>query len=182
MDGFEFNKIAGAVLGTALAVFGLKELSAAIYHADAPAKPGFAIAVEEAATGAEATAGEAAAAVPVAQLLAAADPAKGQAGAKACLACHDFSQANTNKTGPGLWDVVERPVAGHPGFAYSEALQAKSGETWSYEALNSFLKSPKAYAPKTKMAFAGIGNDARRADVIAYLRTLSAAPKPLPAP
>ncbi len=34
----------------------------------------------------------------------------------------------------------------------------------------------------TRMAFAGINNDQQRADVIAYLRSLSPNPVPLPSP
>ena len=56
MDSFEFNKIAGAVLGTALVVFGLNELSKIIYHAPEPEKPGFAVEVAEAAGSSEAAA------------------------------------------------------------------------------------------------------------------------------
>ena len=164
MNSFEFNKIAGAVLGTLLVVFGLQNLSGIIYHAEKPEKPGFAIEVAEAAeTGEEAAPAEAA--KPIAELLASADPAKGQAGTKACAACHDLSNANTNKVGPGLWNVVERPVASHEGFAYSDALKAKGG-TWTYEDLNKFLTNPKAAVPGTKMGFAGIKDDAKRADVI----------------
>ena len=181
MDSFEFNKIAGAVLATALVVFGLKELSAAVYHSETPEKPGFAIEVAE--TGA---AGEiqvaAGPAASVGALLAAADPAKGAAGAKACAACHDFTKGGPNKTGPNLFDVVERPIGAHGGFAYSEAMKARSAEKWTYENLDAFLKDPKAATPKTKMVYAGVKKDQARADIIAYLASLSDAPKPFPAP
>jgi cytochrome c len=181
MDSWTINKILGAVLGTALMVFGLHELSGTIFHTQAPnhEKPGFLIETAEAT---EAGGGEAAAAVSVGTLLAAADAAKGADGAKACAACHDFTKGGPNKTGPGLWDVVERPKASHEGFAYSEAAKAQSSEKWAYENLNKFLTSPKAYMPGTKMAFGGIKNDKKRADIIAYLATLSDAPKPFPAP
>lgn len=179
MNSFEFNKIAGAVLGTLLVVFGLQNLTGIIYHAEKPEKQGFAIEVEEATETAEEAPAEAA--KPIAVLLASADPAKGQTAAKACMACHDVSSANTNKVGPGLWNVVERPVGAHEGFSYSDALKAKGG-TWTYEELNKFIANPKADVPGTKMGFAGIKDDAKRADVIAYLRTLADAPKPLPTP
>jgi cytochrome c len=181
MDTFEFNKIAGAVLGTALAVFGLKELAGAIYHAEKPEKPGFAIEVAEAATGGEEAGGETAAA-SLGTLLAAASAEKGAAGAKQCAACHDFTKGGPNKVGPNLWDIVERPHGSHEGFAYSDAMKAKSGEPWSYEALDQFLANPKAAIPGTKMVFAGIKGAEKRADILAYLATLSDAPKPFPAP
>ncbi len=182
MDSFEFNKIAGAVLGTALAVFGLKELSSIIYHSPVPEKPGYAIEVAEATPAAGAPAAAGAAVASIGALLAKADPAKGATTAKACMACHDFTKGGPNKTGPNLWDIVERPRASHEGFVYSEAMKSKAGEKWTYDNLSAFLTNPKAYVPGTKMAYSGIPKDDTRANVIAYLATLSDAPKPLPAP
>ncbi len=51
---------------------------------------------------------------------------------------------------------------------------------WSYEELSAWLKKPAAYAPGTKMAFAGMNSDKQRADMIAYLRSLAKTPVPLP--
>ena len=183
MDIFEFNKMAGAVLGTALVVFGLKELAAEIYHSEAPEKPGFAIEVAEAATGGEATGGGGeVAAVSLGTLLASADATKGAAAAKTCAACHGFVKGGPNKVGPNLWEIVERNYAAHEGFAYSDAMKAKAAEKWTYEALNEFIKAPKEAVPGTKMAFGGVKKDPTRADLLAYLATLSEAPKPFPAP
>jgi cytochrome c len=183
MDSFEFNKIAGAVLGTALLVFGLNEVRKIIYHAPAPEKPGFHIEVAEQGQGGEAAAGGAEAPKEsLGALLAKADPVKGEQQAKPCLACHNFTKGGANKTGPDLWDVVERPIASHEGFAYSDSLKAKSGEKWTFENLNQFITNPKSVAPQTKMTFGGIKRDPARADLLAYLRTLSDSPKPLPAP
>jgi cytochrome c len=184
MDSFEFNKIAGAVLGTALAVFGLKELSGVIYHAEKPEKPGYLIETAEAATGGEAGgAAEAGAeAKPLAELLKTASAEKGAAQAKACAACHDVTKGGPNKQGPNLWDVVDRPHGVHEGFAYSDAMKAKSSELWTYEALDAFIANPKAAVPGTKMAFGGIKAADKRADLLAYLQSLSDSPKPFPAP
>lgn len=182
MNSFEFNKIAGAVLATALVVFGLNQAKSMIYRAELPEKQGYAIEVAQNSGGEAGAAAGAAPAESLGTLLAKADPAKGQAQAKACLACHSFEKASPNKTGPGLWDVVERPVAAHEGFAYSDSLKEKSGEKWSFELLNQFIANPKAVAPKTKMSFGGIKKDAARADLLAYLQTLSDSPKPFPAP
>lgn len=178
MDGFEFNKIAGAVLGTLLITFGLSVVAEEIFHGEAPEKPGYAIEVAE--TGGEEAGGTETATVPIATLLQTADPARGQAAAKPCLACHTFEKAGQNKVGPNLWDIVNRQIASHEGFAYSDALKAKSGEKWTYEALNSFIHNPKAFAPGTKMTYAGMKKDETRADLIDYLRTLSDNPAPLP--
>ena len=62
------------------------------------------------------------------------------------------------------------------------ALEKFKGQPWTFDALNEWLHKPSAYAPGTRMTFAGINNDKQRADVIAYLRTLSDNPVPLPAP
>ena len=183
MDSFEFNKIAGAVLGTALVVFGLNELSKIIYHAPEPEKPGFAIEVAEAPGRGEAAAETPAApAESLGTLLASADATKGQAVFKACAACHDPSKDGPNKVGPNLWGIVGRMHGVHEGFAYSEAMAALKDKPWSYEALNEFLIKPSAAVPGTKMAYGGLKKDADRANLLAYLATLSDSPVPFPAP
>lgn len=181
MDSFEFNKMAGAVLGSLLLVFGLSQLSGIIYNAKTPEKQGFAIEVAE--TGGAAGGGaEEPAAESLGAMLAKADAAKGQTVAKACQACHDFTKGGPNKVGPELWDIVMRPHANNEGFAYSEAMKAKAAEPWTYEALDAFLKAPKEAIPGTKMAFGGVKKDGDRANLLAYLASLSDAPKPFPAP
>ena len=76
--------------------------------------------------------------------------------------------------------MVAGPVAAAEGFSYSKALKEKSGETWSYDNLDAFLKKPKDWAPGTKMSFAGLKKPGQRAAVIAYLRSLSDNPAALP--
>ena len=182
MDSFEFNKIAGAVLGTALLVFGLSELAGIIYNPHAPEKPGFVVEVAEAeGTGGEAPAEEAPA-VSLGTLLASADATKGQAVFKACAACHDVSKGGPNKVGPNLWGIVGRNHGVHEGFAYSEALLALKDKPWTYEELNAFLLAPKQAIPGNKMAYGGVKRDADRANLLAYLATLSDSPVPFPAP
>ena len=185
MDSFEFNKIAGAVLGTALLVFGLNELSKIIYHAPKPEKQGFAVEVAEAASGTGEAADDTAAAAPaesLGTLLASADATKGQAVFKACAACHDASKGGPNKVGPNLWGIVGRNHGIHEGFAYSDAMAALKDKPWDYEALNTFITNPKAAIPGTKMGYGGLKKDADRANLLAYLQTLSDSPVPFPAP
>ena len=181
MDSFELNKIIGAILGTLLFVMGVGFLAEAIYHPNATG-PGYALPEPEGGEGGNG--GEETPAVSIGTLLAAADPVQGADQAKKCGACHDLSEANANKTGPGLYDVVERVIGSHPGFAYSSIMQEHQakGDTWTYENLNQFLTSPKGFMPGTKMTFAGVKNDQERANIIAFLSTLSASPKPFPPP
>ena len=182
MDSFELNKIIGAILGTLLFVMGVGFLAEAIYH-PAAAGPGYALPEPEGGDHGNGG-GEEVAVVSIGTLLAAADPVQGAEQAKKCGACHDVSAANANKTGPGLYDLVERVIGSHPGFAYSPVLAGHqaAGDTWTYDNLNHFLTAPKAFAPGTKMTFAGVKNDQERANIIAFLSTLSASPKPFPPP
>jgi cytochrome c len=183
MDSFEFNKIAGAVLGTALGVMALSIVSEAIYAAPEPAKPGFEIAVAEPAAGGESAGGGAAEQVPpIAVRLAAADPKAGESSAKVCLACHTLAKGEPAKVGPNLFGVVGGPAAHMQGFKYSTAMldDKAKGWTWTFENLDHFLTDPKGVVPGTAMGFAGIKNPTQRANVIDYLRTLSDNPLPKP--
>jgi cytochrome c len=182
MDSFELNKIAGAVLGTGLLVFGLKIVGGAMFAGEIPQKPGFMIATAEAQTADAKPAEGGAPAASLGALLAKADKASGESKAKACLACHDFSKGGANKVGPALYDVVGRKIASVDGFAYSDGLKAMNGKVWGYAELDGWIKSPKAMVGGTKMAFGGVANDQARADLLAYLGSLSDAPKPFPAP
>lgn len=182
----QVNMAVGAFLGTVFVLMSVSIASEGIFHSEVPEKPGFVIAAAE-TEGGGAAGGEAAAAavVPIADLLAKADAAAGEAVFKKCAACHDNAKGGPNKVGPNLWDVVERPIAAHEGFAYSAALKDFSkgaSEKWSYDHLNHFLIAPKKYIAGTAMGFAGIKKDDERANLIAYLSTLSDAPVPFPAP
>jgi cytochrome c len=181
MDSFELNKIIGAILGTLLFVMGVGFLAEAIYEPAHGTGPGYALPSPE-GDGTGDTTTTPAGPADIGTLLASADPAAGEAAAKKCGACHDFTDGGPNKTGPNLYDVVERKIASHPGFSYSPALTAKASDTWTYENLNQWLISPKAFANGTKMTYAGDKDDKDRANIIAYLSTLSKSPKPFPAP
>ncbi|HQS47387.1 MAG: cytochrome c family protein [Rhizobiales bacterium 24-66-13] len=178
MDSFELNKIAGALLGTLTLTIGLGIVSEILFAPEAPAKPGYEIAVPEGPAGGNVTEAKAPV-IPIEQLFATASIEKGANVAKRCGSCHNFTEGAGAKVGPDLYGVVDRPVASVAGFAYSAAMKAKGGE-WTPQALNHFLTNPKADVPGTAMAFAGIPKETERADLIAYLNSLSHSPKPLP--
>ncbi|WP_316358456.1 cytochrome c family protein [Devosia sp.] len=182
MDSFELNKIMGAVLGTLLFVMGAGFVAEAIYHPIEGRGPGYALPEPEATEGGDAVA-EVEAEAPLGVLLASASAERGATAVKKCQSCHNFGEGEPNKQGPGLYGVVGRPEGSHEGFAYSEALMAHNaaGDIWTYENLNHFLTKPADYAPGTKMNFAGIRTAEERADILAYLQTLSADPVPFPA-
>jgi cytochrome c len=180
MDSFELNKIIGAILGTLLFVMGVGFLAEAVYAPRATG-PGLSLPVPEGSEHGTETEAPAAA-VPIGVLLASADAAAGENAAKKCQSCHNFASGAGNKTGPELYDVVERVIGSHPGFAYSPVMveHQAAGDTWTYDQLNAFLLAPKDAMPGTKMNFSGLKNDSERANVIAYLATLSASPKSFP--
>jgi cytochrome c len=178
MDSFELNKILGAILGTCLILLVTSFTASALFAPVEPAKPGFEIAVKEAAPAAGKEAAPAPS-EPIEKLLQTASIEKGAAAAKKCQACHSLEKGGGNKVGPNLWGVVDRERASVPGFNYSAAIKAKGGK-WTYDELNQFITNPKGYIPGTAMGFAGIQKDSERADVIDYLHTLSDTPVPLP--
>ncbi|WP_234188998.1 cytochrome c family protein [Shinella sp. NM-101] len=177
------NMGVGALLGTVFVLMSVSIASEGIFHSGAPEKEGFAIVAEEA--GGEAAGGgeAAAAAVPIATLLASADAGAGETVFKKCASCHTPEKGGPNKVGPNLWDVVNRPIASHEGFSYSAGMTTFSEGhkvVWDFDHLNFFLEAPKKHVPGTAMGFAGLKKDDERANLIAYLRTLSDNPAPLP--
>ena len=144
-----------------------------------PEAPAAAAAPEGGAAGEEAGRGEAAGASPVLALIATADAKQGEADAALCKVCHTFDKGGATLVGPNLYGVIGHKIASHEGFNYTPALKAHEGE-WTYENLDPWLKNPQAFAPGTTMAFPGVADDKKRANIIAYLRAKSDSPAPLP--
>jgi cytochrome c len=178
MHSFEINKILGALLGTCLVLLIVHIASGALLAPPVVAKPGYEIAVKEEEP-AKAGGEKAAAAEPIENLLASASVEHGAQVAKQCQVCHNLQEGQGPKIGPDLYGVVGRQVATVANFHYTDALKAKGG-TWTFDALNKWLDDPRADVPGTAMTFAGIKSEKQRADVIAYLDTLSKSPVPLP--
>jgi len=178
MDSWEWNKIAGAVLGTVLFVLVVKFVAQAVYETPLPKKPGYAVEVPREAQ--SQTAAPAAEPLPdFGTVLAAANAGHGKEISTRCEQCHDLSKGGPNKIGPNLWGVVGRARATHPDFSYSSAMSADH-DPWTYDKLFVFLKAPQAGIPGTKMSFAGLRSAQDRIDLLAYLRTQSDNPEPIP--
>ncbi|OFX05528.1 MAG: hypothetical protein A3E78_12395 [Alphaproteobacteria bacterium RIFCSPHIGHO2_12_FULL_63_12] len=184
-DPMFFNKIAAAMLVSLLLFFGLPQLATALrggHHGGGhEAEGGNPFPQYPVAYTSESAAGaEAAAPVDFATLLAAADPKAGERRAALCKSCHTFDKGGANGTGPNLWGVVGRTVAGHAGFNYTGALKAAGGE-WTFDRLSAFLENSQSYIPGTAMV-QRFPKAEQRAEIIAYMNTMSDSPLPLPTP
>jgi len=170
----KFNTIAGWVLAAGIVALGASIVTSETFHSERPEEMGYPI------EGVVAEGGGGEAAKPIEFYLASADPAKGEQVFKKCAACHNADKGGANALGPNLWGVLGEPVGKGHGFPFSSALAEKGG-TWNWNNLNEWLTSPKAFAPGTKMTFAGLSNPEDRANVMAFLNAHSDSPQPLPA-
>jgi cytochrome c len=185
MDTFELNKIVGAGLAALLVTTVIGHLGNILVHPRQLQSNAYVVAGAAEKPSAQQAAAAPAAIEPISALLASASADSGKTVFKQCTSCHTADKGGKNGVGPNLWDMVGTQKAARQGFAYSSVLAAakdKGGDeaAWGYEQLNAFLANPKAYLPGTKMTFAGLRKAEDRANVIAYLRSLSDSPKPLP--
>ena len=95
-----------------------------------------------------------------------------------CGGCHYSEPGKDGKLGPHLWDVLGRDKASLPKATHSKALLAWEG-VWTYDDLNTYLYGPTLTTPGVFMETPGVP-DTERVNLIAYLRTLSDKPTPLP--
>lgn len=178
MDGFELNKIAGAVLTAMLVIAAGSTVMDIALKKHAPEKPGWALPVTEI----KAKTAEPEVAFDPKMVLAALPKASADNGRdvfKKCLACHTPDKGGRNLVGPNLWGVVGRKIAEAQGFNYSEAMKSHPGN-WSWEELAKYLHSPAETVPNNRMQFPGIKDNTDLADLLAFLRTLSDSPAALP--
>ena len=198
MGELGWNKIFGAILAAVLLIFGLREVSSILFpsgkhhghHAEDEGKDinekfaeKYAYTVAVASTGVVGPIEV----YDLGKLLANADLSRGERAMTAkCASCHEWNEGGANKTGPALWATVGTGIGEHaPGFGYSAAFRA-SDASWTYENLDAYLQAPSNFMPGTAMSFVGLKKDQERADVIAYLASITpgapAFPEPLPEP
>ncbi|MEM9706898.1 MAG: cytochrome c family protein [Pseudomonadota bacterium] len=178
------NKLAGAVLTSLLLFFGVPQLADALlseggHHAKHGQELHLAYPIEfETESGAKEE--EAPTIFDLGATLAAASASGGERRAQLCKSCHSFEKGGPNGTGPNLWNIVGREIASVDGFSYSGALKDFGG-AWTYERLDGYLKNSQNYVPGTAM-MQRFPKDKPRADIVAYLGSLSDDPAPFPAP
>ena len=180
VNSFEWNKIIAGVIASALLIMVISTVSGSLMSSgeEHGEKAKLAYAIEVASDeGAQKT--EEKKEVPLPVLLANADIKKGERQFAKCKSCHTDDAGKQDRTGPHLYGVLGRDVASVAGFKYSADLQAVGG-TWTFEKIDHWLTNPKAMAKGTAMSFAGIKKADKRADLIAYLNTMSDSPLPLP--
>ena len=180
MSVFEWNKIIGAVLLVALATKAIDIAGDVLIHPVELAKNVYVVGAPEQAVApqpAKAPAKEGPG--MIGPLLATASVEAGKKTARKCTVCHSFKKVGAKKIGPPLWNVVNAKRARSAGFGYSSGM-TKAGGKWGYEELDAFIANPKKSIPGTKMIFAGVKKASDRANIIAYLRSLSDNPAPLP--
>jgi len=179
MDSFEMNKVAAAVLSAGIIAMVVGMAGNILVRPPELAKKAYIVQGVEASTagGAPKPAEQL---PPVGPLLASANAQHGETLAKVCSACHTFQKGQPPGVGPNLYNVVGGPHAHEQGYSYSPAMSALKDQKWDYEHLNAFLAHPQQTIKGTKMTFAGLPKAQDRADVIAFLRSLSDSPQPLP--
>lgn len=171
-NSLEMNKIFAAIL-TAGVTFGMAGLvGRLVVHPTTPKQA--AIQIGEPAAAPVAAAPAAPALEPITPLLAAANVQAGQQLAqRQCASCHSLNEGGRSGVGPNLYGIIGAKHAHAAGFNYSAAIRAMADKPWTYEAMNAWIANPRGYAPGNKMTYAGMASVQNRADLIAYLRSIS---------
>ncbi|CAH1658243.1 Cytochrome c2 [Hyphomicrobiales bacterium] len=115
-------------------------------------------------------------------LAAAVQPARAQdaaAGEKIyaqCRACHQVGETAKNTVGPALNGVIGQKAGGRDGYSYSAAMK-DSGLVWNEATFSEYIQNPRGKVPGTKMVYAGLKDEKRIADLLAYLKQFDAGGK-----
>lgn len=100
-------------------------------------------------------------------LLASANVENGQRIWRQCGACHVYD-AEQNRGGPHLVNIIGREIGSAEGWRYSRAL-TEHGGVWTVEGLLAWVENPDTYIPGNQMAFRGLRNEQDRIDVLGFL-------------
>ena len=176
MKDFDGNKIAAAVLMVGAFIVGTRLVADAFYNVAPLSRPAYMISSDDVVPVVSQDTSDTPTIEKIDDLMATADIAAGKLLSRKCLQCHTFDDGGKNKIGPNLWHFMDKPIGAAPDYSYSKAFSKLTG-TWTVEQLNQFLFKPRQYAPGTKMTFAGFKKPQDRADIIAYMNSLSPAPK-----
>jgi len=101
------------------------------------------------------------------------DAAAGERVFAQCRACHQLGETAKNAVGPVLNGVIGRQAGTVEGYNYSPA-NKNSGLTWDEATFRDYIKNPRAKVPGTKMVYAGLKDEQRITDLIAYLKQFDA--------
>lgn len=101
------------------------------------------------------------------------DAASGEKVFAQCRACHQVGPNAKNAIGPVLNGLIGRKAGTHEGYTYSQAMK-DSGITWTDDSFSTYIMNPRAKVPGTKMAFAGVKDPGKVADLLAYLKQFDA--------
>ena len=183
MGDLFWNKVAAVIIGLVLMVMLIGVVGEVVFPeehgGDEHASLAYPIDLEAVMGGTSGPAPEVVV-IDLGTLLASADASAGERTFRRCVSCHNAEPGAGNLQGPNLWNIVGRQGGTYPDFSYSAAMSEHG--PWTYEELDHFIANPRSWLPGTAMAFAGIRNDEDRADLLAYLQTLSDNPVAFPAP
>jgi cytochrome c len=125
--------------------------------------------------------------LPLARLLAHADPVRGERVFQRCYACHSVVAGEENLPGPSLRCLLGRRAGALPTFRYSPAMLeagAAQGLVWTRATLDAFLADQQRLVPGTAMWIPPLTVPEDRRDLIDYLASVepcaNAAPTPMP--
>jgi len=104
------------------------------------------------------------------------DAAAGEKVFTQCKACHQIGEGAKNAVGPILNGVIGRPAGSVEGYSYSPA-NKNSHLTWDEATFREYIRDPRAKVPGTKMIYAGVKDEKRVDDLLAYLKQFDASGK-----
>ena len=101
------------------------------------------------------------------------DAAAGEKVFAVCKTCHQVGETAKNAIGPALNGIIGRKAGTYPGYAYSDA-NKNSGLTWDESTFREYIKDPKVKVPGTKKIYAGLKDEQKADDLVAFLKQFDA--------